>query len=91
MGQRGCTASLAHCCKRLGILWPPGALPVELLVEAVGLELPVVAVPFINRALLSFPAVREAVRKLSEWGVTMVIEDPLHEPEGDSDPVDHFP
>ncbi|MGW4767862.1 flavoprotein [Nocardia sp. NPDC004278] len=72
--------------------WAAGisdTLPLGLLVEAVGLEMPVVAVPFTNRALINFPAVREAVRKLSEWGVTMLIED--HEPNADGDSVERFP
>ncbi|GAB0108375.1 hypothetical protein JMUB6875_73910 [Nocardia sp. JMUB6875] len=55
-------------------------LPLGLLVEAVGLGLPVVAVPLVNRALLSFPPIGQAIGKLSEWGVTMLTEDVPHEP-----------
>ncbi|MGW0178283.1 flavoprotein [Nocardia sp. NPDC003345] len=56
-------------------------LPLGLLVEAVGKKLPVVAVPFSNQAQMSFPAVQDAIRKLSDWGVT-VLDDAyrLHEP-----------
>jgi phosphopantothenoylcysteine synthetase/decarboxylase len=74
--------------------WAAGiadTLPLGLLVEAVGLELPVVAVPFANRALLSFPPVRDAVRKLSVWGVTMLTEDSPHEPHTGGDYAGRFP
>ncbi|WP_405138727.1 flavoprotein [Nocardia sp. NBC_01388] len=54
-------------------------LPLGLLVEAVGKKLPVVAVPFSNHAQMSFPALREAIRKLSEWGVTMLVGDEFYE------------
>ncbi len=53
--------------------WAAGisdTLPLGLLVEAVGKRQPVVAVPFSNRAQLSFPAVQDAIRKLAGWGVT---------------------
>lgn len=74
--------------------WAAGisdTLPLGLLVEAVGLRLPVVAVPFVNRALMSFPPVGEAVRKLSEWGVTVLAEDPPHEPRSGGDHRERFP
>ncbi|WP_040782404.1 flavoprotein [Nocardia pneumoniae] len=74
--------------------WAAGisdTLPLGLLVEAVGLRLPVVAVPFANRALLSFPAVQDAVHKLSEWGVTMLTEDSPHEPKAGNDYINRFP
>lgn len=74
--------------------WAAGisdTLPLGLLVEAVGLRLPVVAVPFVNRALISFPPVAEAVRKLSEWGITMLAEDPPHEPGTGGAKMDQFP
>ncbi len=58
-------------------------LPLGLLVEAVGQQLPVVAVPFSNRSQLGFPPIQDAMHKLSEWGVTVLAgEDlePPHEP-----------
>lgn len=58
-------------------------LPLGLLVEAVGKGLPVVAMPFSNWAQISFPAVQEAMRKLSDWGVTVLVGDDVykqHEP-----------
>ncbi|WP_378731604.1 flavoprotein [Nocardia brasiliensis] len=74
--------------------WAAGisdTLPLGLLVEAVGLRVPVVAVPFVNRALISFPPVAEAVHKLSTWGVTMLLEDPPHEPKSGDDHAARFP
>ncbi|MFR9728196.1 flavoprotein [Saccharopolyspora sp. MS10] len=55
--------------------WAAGisdTLPLGLLVEAVGKGQPVVAMPFSNRAQIAFPAVREAMRRLSEWGVAVL-------------------
>jgi phosphopantothenoylcysteine synthetase/decarboxylase len=54
-------------------------LPLGLLVEGVGKGLPVVAVPSSNQAHLSFPAIQDAIRKLSGWGVAIVEVDE-HEP-----------
>ncbi|WP_280370081.1 flavoprotein [Nocardia wallacei] len=62
--------------------WAAGisdTLPLGLLVEAVGKGLPLVAVPFSNRAQMSFPAIRTGMRNLSEWGVTVLTGDE-HEP-----------
>ncbi|MBU3067338.1 flavoprotein [Nocardia sp. NEAU-G5] len=58
-------------------------LPLGLLVEAVGKELPVVAVPYTNQAHFGFPPIQDAINKLSRWGVTMLnVQDfiPPHEP-----------
>ncbi|MGN2634706.1 flavoprotein [Nocardia takedensis] len=74
--------------------WAAGisdTLPLGLLVEAVGLGLPIVAVPFTNRALISFPPVQDAIHKLSQWGVTMLTEDTPHEPRSGGDYADRFP
>lgn len=74
--------------------WAAGisdTLPLGLLIEGVGLGLPVIAVPFANRALTSFPPVREAVHKLSQWGVTMLSEDAPHEPNTGGAAREQFP
>ncbi|WP_063062506.1 flavoprotein [Nocardia sienata] len=77
--------------------WAAGisdTLPLGLLVEAVGKQLPVVAVPFSNRAQISFPAVRAAIRNLSNWGVTMLVGDEVykqHEPGTGESYLDLFP
>jgi phosphopantothenoylcysteine synthetase/decarboxylase len=55
--------------------WAAGisdTLHLGLVVEAVGKHLPVVAVPFSNRAQISFPAVQAAMASLADWGVTVV-------------------
>ncbi|MEV0250070.1 flavoprotein [Nocardia sp. NPDC050712] len=77
--------------------WAAGisdTLPLGLLVEAVGKGLPVVAVPFSNRAQLEFPAIQEAIGKLAEWGVIVVggsdITEP-HEPGAGAEQLPAFP
>ena len=66
--------------------WAAGisdTLPLGLLVEAVGKGQPVVAMPFSNWAQIRFPAVADAMRKLTDWGVTVLVGDdvyPQHEP-----------
>jgi phosphopantothenoylcysteine synthetase/decarboxylase len=77
--------------------WAAGisdTLPLGLVVEAVGKRLPVVAVPASNRALISFPAIQDAVRKLSDWGVSMLVGDDVYrqpEPAGGEDSIGLFP
>lgn len=77
--------------------WAAGisdTLPLGLLVEAVGKGLPVVAVPFSNRAQINFPAVQDAIRKLSGWGVTMLVGDEVYkqpEPGTGERHIDRFP
>lgn len=34
---------------------------------------PVIAMPFSNCAQISFPAVQDAMRKLTDWGVTVLV------------------
>ncbi|WP_405167695.1 flavoprotein [Nocardia sp. NBC_01499] len=77
--------------------WAAGisdTLPLGLLVEAVGKGMPVVAVPFVNRALFEFPAIQDAVRKLAEWGVIIIggtdVGEP-HEPGTGEAHIPHFP
>lgn len=66
--------------------WAAGisdTLPLGLLVEAVGKRQPVVAMPFSNWAQISFPAVQDAINKLSQWGVTVLVGEDVyrqHEP-----------
>ena len=42
-------------------------------------------------ALISFPPVQDAVRKLSEWGVTMLTDVLPHEPGAGSAAAERFP
>lgn len=76
--------------------WAAGisdTLPLGLVVEAVGKGLPVVAMPFSNRAQLSFPAVQNALRRLAEWGVIVLGDDAYrpHEPGTGGEFVHLFP
>jgi phosphopantothenoylcysteine synthetase/decarboxylase len=77
--------------------WAAGisdTLPLGLVVEAVGKGLPVVAMPFSNHAQLNFPAVAEALGKLDQWGVSVLVGDgvyPPHEPGTGNDFAHLFP
>lgn len=58
--------------------WAAGicdTLALGILVEAIGLRLPIVAYPYTNAAHGAHPAFRENIERLRSWGVTM-----LHEP-----------
>jgi len=77
--------------------WAAGisdTLPLGLIVEAVGKRQPVVAMPFSNRAQISFPAIQDAIGKLTTWGVTVLVGDDVykqHEPGTGDHYVHHFP
>jgi phosphopantothenoylcysteine synthetase/decarboxylase len=61
--------------------WAAGisdTLPLGLLVEAVGKRQPVVAMPFSNRAQINFPAIHDAMNKLTTWGVTVLVGDDIY-------------
>ena len=66
--------------------WAAGicdTLALGILVEAIGKRLPLVALPFTNRAHAAHPAFTENVAKLRSWGVTVLFGPdiyPLHEP-----------
>ncbi len=65
-----------------------------LLVEAIGKQLPVVAMPFTNRALAAHPAFEQNVRLLRSWGVTVLYGPevyPPHEPGQGGDLIGAFP
>jgi phosphopantothenoylcysteine synthetase/decarboxylase len=49
-------------------------LALGLLNEAIGLHLPVIAVPTPNTALARHPAFRESVTRLRSWGVTILFD-----------------
>jgi phosphopantothenoylcysteine synthetase/decarboxylase len=57
--------------------WAAGisdTLALGLLNEALGLRLPVVAVPFPNIALAQHPAFRRSMKELEGWGVRLVFD-----------------
>jgi phosphopantothenoylcysteine synthetase/decarboxylase len=66
--------------------WAAGicdTLALGILVEAIGKGLPMVAVPFTNRAHAAHPAFTENIARLRSWGVTVLFDrdaQPLHEP-----------
>jgi phosphopantothenoylcysteine synthetase/decarboxylase len=69
-------------------------LALGILVEAIGKRLPVVALPFTNRAHAAHPAFAENIARLRSWGVTVLYGPdvyPLHEPGAGSDHLDKFP
>lgn len=72
--------------------WASGisdTLPLGILVEGIGLELPIAALPYTNRAHAAHPAFNDNIEKLRSWGVTVLYGDevyPLHPPRaGDPD------
>jgi len=57
--------------------WAAGisdTLALGLLNEALGLRLPVVAVPFPNIALAHHPAFRRSMKELEGWGVRLLFD-----------------
>ena len=65
-------------------------LALGLLNEAVGLGLPIVAVPWPNADLARHPAFPRSVATLREWGVTVVL-DPARLPRAGRPESAHFP
>jgi phosphopantothenoylcysteine decarboxylase len=58
-------------------------LALGLIVEAVGLGLPIVAVPYTNSAMAGHPVFAESIARLRSWGVTVLYGDDvikLHAP-----------
>ena len=61
-------------------------LALGLLNEAVGLGLPVMAVPWPNAPLARHPAFQRSVATLRDWGVTLIL-DPARLPEASTEPA----
>jgi len=58
-------------------------LALGILVEAIGKRLPIVAMPFTNRAHAAHPAFAKNIGRLRSWGVTVLLGPdvyPLHDP-----------
>jgi phosphopantothenoylcysteine synthetase/decarboxylase len=69
-------------------------LALGLMVEAIGLGLPIVAVPYTNVAMACHPAFGEGIARLRSWGVTVLFGDDvleLHQPGTGADQLDAFP
>jgi phosphopantothenoylcysteine synthetase/decarboxylase len=63
--------------------WAAGicdTLALGILVEAIGKRLPIVAVPFTNRAHAAHPAFTENIAKLRSWNVTVLFDPGLYPP-----------
>jgi phosphopantothenoylcysteine synthetase/decarboxylase len=77
--------------------WSAGiadTLALGLLVEAVGAGLPLVAMPYTNRAMAAHPAFGESIARLRSWGVTVLYGDDiieLHAPGTGDTYLDSFP
>ncbi|WP_344610413.1 flavoprotein [Dactylosporangium salmoneum] len=76
--------------------WAAGiadTLALGLIVEGLGLGLPIVAVPYTNRAMAAHPAFGESVEKLRAWGVTVLYGDDVLElhPPGVGETRSDFP
>jgi hypothetical protein len=77
--------------------WSAGiadTLAAGLLVEAVGLGLPLVAMPYTNAAMAAHPAFGESIARLRSWGVCVLYGDDvlrLHRPGAGEVRADQFP
>ena len=77
--------------------WAAGiadTLVLGLLVEGQGKGLPIVAMPFTNAAMAAHPAFQASLRRLREWGVTVLFGDhvlPPHPPGTGDRLVEKFP
>lgn len=69
-------------------------LALGLIVEGIGKNLPIVAVPFTNQAMARHPAFPRSIGALREWGVTVLFGDgetPTFAPGTGESYVDGFP
>jgi hypothetical protein len=69
-------------------------LALGILVEAIGKELPIVALPSTNYAHAAHPAFAENIEKLRSWGVTVIYDQDVYkfnEPGGGGRHRDSFP
>jgi phosphopantothenoylcysteine synthetase/decarboxylase len=77
--------------------WAAGiadTLALGLIVEGVGMGLPIVAVPFTNAAMAKHPAFGRSIAMLREWGVSVLFGDgevPTFGPGTGEALVDRFP
>jgi phosphopantothenoylcysteine synthetase/decarboxylase len=77
--------------------WAAGiadTLALGLIVEAVGLALPIIAVPYTNSAMAAHPAFEYNIERLRSWGITVLYGDDvikLHPPGTGESRLDDFP
>jgi phosphopantothenoylcysteine synthetase/decarboxylase len=69
-------------------------LALGLIVEAIGLGLPIVTIPYTNSAMAAHPAFAKSISRLRSWGVTVLYGDDvikLHPPRAGDDNLEAFP
>jgi phosphopantothenoylcysteine synthetase/decarboxylase len=77
--------------------WAAGisdTLLLGLVVEGIGKRLPIVAMPFTNRAQAAHPVFEENIARLRSWGATVLYGPevyPLHEPGEGGEMISRFP
>ncbi|GAA2646230.1 flavoprotein [Dactylosporangium fulvum] len=77
--------------------WAAGiadTLALGMLVEGIGMGLPIVALPFTNAAMAAHPAFGESIDRLRSWGVTVLYGEDvirLHAPGQGDRLVEEFP
>jgi phosphopantothenoylcysteine synthetase/decarboxylase len=77
--------------------WAAGiadTLALGLVVEGIGLGLPIVAIPYTNSAMAAHPVFAESIGRLRAWGVTVLYGDDvvkLHPPGAHEIPPEPFP
>ena len=77
--------------------WAAGisdTLVLGLIVEGIGKRLPIVAMPFTNRAQAAHPVFEDNIAKLRSWGITVLYGPevyPLHEPGEGGNLIGRFP
>lgn len=77
--------------------WAAGisdTLALGLITEGIGKGLPLVALPFTNRAQAAHPAFERSISELRSWGVTVLYGPevyPLHEPGEGGAQIDRYP
>jgi phosphopantothenoylcysteine synthetase/decarboxylase len=77
--------------------WAAGiadTLALGLVVEGIGLGLPIIAIPYTNAAMAAHPAFEENIARLRSWGVTLLYGDDvikLHPPGTGEAHLESFP
>lgn len=77
--------------------WAAGiadTLALGLVVEAIGLDLPIIVIPYTNTAMAAHPAFPENIGRLRSWGITVLYGDEvlkLHQPGTGESRTEPFP
>lgn len=69
-------------------------LALGLVIEAIGLGIPIIAVPYTNSAMAAHPAFKANIERLRSWGITVLYGDDvikLHPPGTGESRVEDFP